>query len=156
MNTLEQLLNKLVEKKLTIGTVESLTGGLFASSFCSIPGASKAFKGSLVTYWAEEKTLLASVKKETIEKCGVVSSQVASEMAVDGLRKLNVDICLSCTGNAGPGVEPGGKKVGDVYLGLCYKNSVWTIPLHIDGDRNFIRGGVVEAMASFALSVLNN
>ncbi|HAS56755.1 MAG TPA: hypothetical protein DCR94_05955 [Firmicutes bacterium] len=77
-------------------------------------------------------------------------------MAIGGLRRLNVDICLSCTGNAGPSVEPGGKKVGDVFLAICYKKSVWTIPLHIDGDRNSIRSGVVESMASFALSVLNN
>ena len=155
MSNLETLLNKLKEQKLTLGSVESLTGGLFSSSICSIPGASASFKGALVTYWASEKTSLCNVKKETIDKYGVVSSQVASEMAIGGKKTLGVDICLSCTGNAGPTVEPGGRAVGDVYLGLCYQNFVWTIPLHFDGDRNFIRENTVEAMATFALSILN-
>lgn len=155
MNSLENLLSKLKEKNLTLGSVESLTGGLFASSICSIPGASAVFKGGLVTYWASEKTSLCNVKKETLDRCGVVSSEVASEMAIGGKKRLDVDICISCTGNAGPTVEPGGKAVGDVYLGLCYNNFVWSIPLHFDGDRNLIRENTVETMATFVLSILN-
>ena len=46
----KSVLKALEEKGLTLGSVESLTGGLFASTICSVPGASKVFKGSFITY----------------------------------------------------------------------------------------------------------
>ena len=65
-----RVLEALEKKKLTLGSVESLTGGLFASTLTSVPGASKVFKGSLVTYWSEEKIALADVSATSIRDYG--------------------------------------------------------------------------------------
>lgn len=153
MNKMHDLLSLFASHGLTVGSVESLTGGAFASAVCDIPGASEVFKGALVTYSAELKTRLASVDPSTIEEEGVVSAEVAKEMAVGGKAALGVDICVSCTGNAGPGVEEGKAPVGRVYLGLCYEDAVWTIPLDFEGERNDIRKKTVAAMVSFLLSL---
>ena len=97
-----ELVELLKAKHLTIGSIESMTGGLFASSITSVPGASKVFKGSVVSYSPLIKENVVGVKKETIETFGVVSKEVAYEMASKGKKLLDVDICVSITGNAGP------------------------------------------------------
>ena len=151
--TAPDLLALLKTNHLTIGSVESLTGGLFASTLCEIPGASEAFVGGLVTYTAKEKVALAHVDPYLIERKGVVSADVATAMASGGKAALGVDICVSCTGNAGPSEEKGGAGVGTVYLGLAYKNVVYCAPLHLQGERNQIRKQTVETMIDFVGSL---
>lgn len=151
---MEKLLKALQEKGLTLGSVESITGGLFASKVTSIPGASKVFKGALITYTAEEKNRLAKVSKETIEEYGVVSPEVAIEMAEGGRRALNVDICVSVTGNAGPTCEPGGKPVGEVHIAVATKDGTITRQISLKGDRKHIQSMCVTQMkklVSFSL-----
>jgi hypothetical protein len=80
----QKLLAVLNARKLSLGSIESLTGGLFASTICSIPGASNVFKGAIVSYANSIKTDLVGVKDYDIEVFGVVSSKVADEMAVEG------------------------------------------------------------------------
>jgi PncC family amidohydrolase len=145
-NNAADVLGLLEKKGLTLGSVESLTGGLFASTICSIPGASKVFMGALVTYDNKEKVNLAGVRQATILKKGVVSQEVADEMALGGLVALGVDVCVSFTGNAGPTVEPGGAVVGQVYMALAFKGKEKTlqIPLILKGDRNEIRQQCVD------------
>jgi len=149
----KEVLDSLESKGLTLGSVESLTGGLFASSICSIPGASKVFKGSIVTYSNEEKVALVGVKQSVIDEDGVVSEEVASEMALGGLVALNVDVCVSFTGNAGPTAEPGEAEVGEVYMSLALSEKVTgkkTICENFhrifNGERNAIRAGSVDYM----------
>ena len=69
---MKKLLEAYKEKGLTLGSVESMTGGLFSAKFTEIPGSSAVFKGSIVTYSVEEKINIVGVEKETIEKFGVV------------------------------------------------------------------------------------
>lgn len=139
------LLKKLGARGLTLGSVESVTGGLFASKICDNPGASKVFKGSLVAYNNDLKTHLADVMPETIETYGVVSQEVADEMALGGARLLGVDICISFTGNAGPGVEPGTAKAGDVYVAVAYgERGLYHFPWSFKGSRNLIRQQAVD------------
>ena len=149
-----ELLELLGEKGLTLGSAESLTAGMFASALCDIPGASNVFKGGIVAYDPAAKAKVLGVKKATIDACGVVSHQVAAEMAKGGLKALGVDICVSCTGNAGPTAQEGEAPVGAVYLGLAYRGNVWTIPLSFAGDRQAIRKAPVEAMVGFVASLL--
>ena len=143
---MEKLLNTLKEKGLTLGSVESITGGLFASKVTSIPGASKVFKGALVTYTAEEKIRLAKVNKDTIEEYGVVSDEVAIEMAEGGRKVLNVDYCVSVTGNAGPTCEPGGKPVGEVHIALASRSETISLKFLLSGDRKHIQSMCVRKM----------
>ena len=147
---MEQLLKEYKEKGLTLGSVESMTGGLFSAKFTEIPGSSAVFKGSIVTYATEEKINIVGVKKETIDKYGVVSEQVAMEMAEFGRKLLNVDVCVSVTGNAGPTCEPGGKPVGCFYVGVSTKNETFARGYKKGQKRNSVRNSAVLAMRDLA------
>ena len=141
-------INKLFRQKgLTLGSVESFTGGLFAKEITSVPGASHFFKGALVTYATEEKNRLLDIPYEDIDQYGVVSEQIAYQMAKKGQELLNVDVCISFTGNAGPSAMEG-KPVGEIYLGLAYLNEVEVYPFLLKGDRETIqKEGVKNALA---------
>lgn len=150
-----ELVNKLKELQLTIGSIESMTGGLFAANITSVPGASKVFKGSVVSYSVLIKENVVGVKKETIDKFGVVSSNVAYEMAEKGRKLLDVDICVSVTGNAGPTAEPGEEGVGVVYLGISSKEGTRTIRKQFNGNREEIRQQTLLALQEEILYNLN-
>ena len=111
-------------KQLTIGTVESATGGRIADRITNVPGSSDYFKGSVIAYSNEAKVAVLGVKKATLEAYGAVSEQTALEMAQGGRKLLDVDICVSDTGIAGPSGATPEKPVGLFYLGLAtvYEN----------------------------------
>ena len=147
---MKKLLKAYREKGLTLGSVESMTGGLFSAKFTEIPGSSAVFKGGIVTYSAEEKINIVGVKKETIDKYGVVSEEVAKEMAELGRKLLNVDVCVSVTGNAGPTCEPGGKPVGCYYVAVATKSDVVVKGVLKTQKRNKVRNSAVLAMRDLA------
>lgn len=149
-----ELVSKLKEKHLTIGSIESMTGGLFASSITSVPGASKVFKGSVVSYSPLIKENVVGVKEETISKYGVVSKEVAYEMATKGKQLLDVDICVSVTGNAGPTAEPGEEGVGSVYIGIAFKDKVIVNKYVFSGSRDEIRQKTLLALQEGVLKLL--
>lgn len=153
MNNLVKILK---EKHLSIGSVESMTGGLFASTLTSISGVSSIYKGSIVTYSIEEKIKLAHVDKLTIDEYGVVSEEVAIEMAEGGAEALNVDICVSVTGNAGPTCEPGDKPVGEVHIAVYNQGKTISRQLNLDGSRNVIRQKCVDEMVNLIKISLKN
>lgn len=138
----KRILLWLNHHELTLGSVESLTGGMFASSAVDIPGASATFKGALVTYSIELKEQLVHVHPDTIETFGVVSSRTAMEMALGGQKQLGVDICISFTGNAGPSVQEQ-KPVGDVYIAIAFKDGAIVEHFSFTGGRNEIRKAAV-------------
>lgn len=143
---ISEIFKKLEQKGLTFGSIESMTGGLFATTITNVAGASKVYKGSVITYTSEEKINIVGVNKETIDKETVVSSKVAQEMAINGQKLLNVDICLSITGNAGPTVEKGNKQVGEAYIGICFKGVTAVASFLFKGDRNQIRASACKQM----------
>ena len=146
MNSAHALIEKLVDKNLTIGAVESFTGGLFGKTLTDVPGSSKAFKGSLVTYSDESKVNILGIPEEFIKENGVVSYETCQQMAIKGQKLLNVDICLSITGNAGPTVEKGNKQVGEAYIGICFKGVTAVASFLFKGDRNQIRASACKQM----------
>ena len=132
-------INKLFrESGLTLGSVESFTGGLFAKEITAVSGASKFYKGGLVTYATEEKARLLGISKKDIEQFGVVSKEIALQMAVNGRDLLDVDVCVSFTGNAGPDAMEG-KPVGEIYIGLSSKDESIVFPFMLKGSRNSIQ-----------------
>ena len=138
--SIEEIVEFLIDKKLTITTAESCTGGLIASAIVDIPGVSEIFHEGYVTYSNEAKERLLGVAPETISDYGVVSRQTAAEMA--------------STGVAGP---DGGTKehpVGDVYLGCCYNGSVMTQHMLGCGSRTEIRQQAVAAAFSLLEKML--
>jgi len=147
---MEKLFEVYKEKNLTLGSVESMTGGLFSAKFTEIPGVSAVFKGGIVTYSSEGKINIVGVKKETIDKYGVVSEEVAKEMAELGRKLLNVDVCVSVTGNAGPTCEPGGKPAGCFYIGVSSKKGTFAKGYLETQKRNVVRNRAVLAMRDLA------
>ena len=133
-NTIYECLNS-GEKPLTISTAESCTGGMIASKLIEVPGISENFIEGIVSYSNEAKIKRLKVKKETLEKYGAVSEEVAREM----LAGLNTDIGISTTGIAGPGGGTKNKPVGLVYIGIKVKDEVKIFKRELKGDRNKIR-----------------
>ena len=133
-NTIFECLNS-AEKPLTISTAESCTGGMIASKLIEVPGISKNFIESIVSYSNEAKIKRLKVKKETLEKYGAVSEEVAREM----LAGLKTDIAISTTGIAGPDGGTKDKPVGLVYIGIKVKDEVKVFKRELKGDRNKIR-----------------
>ena len=136
MNSLEQEAGKLLsQKKLTLGAIESATGGLISHLVTNVPGSSDYYKGSITAYSNEIKTRVVGVKEETINQYGAVSHQVAEEMAQGGRRVLGCDICLADTGIAGPAGATPEKPVGLFYLGLSHKGGTFSQRHCFQGDR---------------------
>jgi len=137
-------INKLFrEKGYTLGSVESFTGGGFADAVTSVSGASHFFKGAIVTYATEEKNRLLGISWDTIDKYGVVSQEVAGEMAGHGKPLLNVDFCVSFTGNAGPTAMED-KKVGEVYIGIAFADTCQVFAYQLDGSREEIKNKAIN------------
>ncbi len=142
--------NLLREKGLTLGIVESATGGLISHRITDIPGSSDYYKGSITAYHNEIKVKVVGVKEATIAKYGVVSSQVAEEMAQGGQKVLAVDICLADTGIAGPGGATASKPAGLFYIGLSHRSKVYSQQHNFRGNRERNK----QQAASAALSWL--
>lgn len=116
---IEKILGEILsERKLTVSTAESCTGGELARMLISNPGSSSYFSGGIVPYATEKKMEILKVKKETVEEFTVVSEQVASEMAEGCMQLFHTDIALSTTGVAGPGKGKDGKDVGTVFYSI--------------------------------------
>jgi PncC family amidohydrolase len=132
-------------KLLTIGTVESATGGRVADRITNVPGSSDYFKGSVVAYSNEVKIALLGVKKTTIENYGAVSEQTALEMAQGGRKLLDVDVCVSDTGVAGPSGGALEKPVGLFYLGLAARDESLSQKHVFPGNREENKQDAAEA-----------
>lgn len=129
---IEKILGEILsEKKLTISTAESCTGGELALLITSNPGSSKYFIGGVVAYATQKKTDILGVSEGVIERFTVVSEEVAREMAEGCQNLFKTDISLSTTGVAGPGKGEDGKEVGLVYYTIKVKNESQTFKLYM-------------------------
>ncbi|MEH7234700.1 competence/damage-inducible protein A [Bacillus sp. JJ1562] len=151
-----ELMNKLIEAKLTIASAESLTGGLFAEELTNLAGSSAVVKGGVVCYTNEVKEHILQVKNETLETDGAVSISTAQQLAENVRKLLNSDIGISFTGVAGPS-ESEGKSVGTVYIGISYLDQPTKVyPLQLAGSRQGIRTRTVKYGFYYLLQLLNN
>ena len=150
---LEDVLGEIiVSNKKTISTAESCTGGLISDRLTNTPNSSSYFKGGIVAYSNLLKINLLNVNKETLNKYGAVSEEVALEMA-EGVRKqLDVDIGLSTTGIAGPSGGSEKKPIGLVYIGLSSSNYNKVYKLNFTKDRKINKLMTSQA----ALNILRN
>ena len=150
MKSLEQEVgNLLCQKGLTLGLIESATGGLISHLITSVPGSSDYYKGSVTAYSNQAKINLVGVREETIREYGAVSSWVAEEMAQGGRRILDVDICLADTGIAGPGGATDVKPVGLFYVGLSHKDGTYSRKHNFRGNREQNKRAAAEAALSW-------
>jgi len=135
----------LRQKGLTLGVVESATGGLISHLITNVPGSSDYYKGSVTAYSNETKIKVVGVKEDIIKKYGAVSHQVAEEMAQGGKKALAVDICLADTGIAGPSGATPGKPVGLFYIGLSHQAGTYSQEHHLQGNREQNKRDATEA-----------
>lgn len=123
--TIEAVLGKmLTQRKQTLATAESLTGGKISQVITSIPGSSAYFVGSVVSYAKEIKCTVLGVKPETVEKYTVVSGEVAEEMALGVQKIMATDYAIAVTGNAGPTTDDTHEDVGVVFIALATRGGV--------------------------------
>lgn len=129
----------LNQRNLTIGTAESLTGGMFSQKLTSVSGSSGVFKGGIVCYDPQVKTDILGVSTELINTKGTVSYECASALAHNVCKLLKTNIGISFTGIAGPtNIE--GKPVGTVFIGIANDKGEELVEKHmIFGDRESIR-----------------
>ncbi|MFC2034226.1 CinA family protein [Chloroflexota bacterium] len=157
MPELEQEIGSLLRRKsLTLGVVESATGGLISHLITNVAGSSDYYKGSVISYSNEVKSKVVGVKEETLNKYGAVSSQVVEEMAQGGRRLLNVDICLADTGIAGPGGDTQEKPVGLFYIGLSHKNGTYSLKHEFSGNREQNKSSAAGTVLSWLKESLVN
>lgn len=135
------IIEALAQRRQTLGTAESLTGGLLADAFISVPGASRVMMGGVVAYDEGRKETLLGVKHDTLAKHTAVSRETALEMARGAREKLQVDYAVSTTGYAGPD----GADVGLVYVGYCGTDGECVREHRFAGDRRAIREQAVQA-----------
>lgn len=134
----------LRERGATVGTAESLTGGLLAAELTATPGASAGFRGGLVVYATDLKTSLAGVPEPLLAAHSPVSPQAAAALAAGARDRLQVTYCLALTGVAGP--EPAaGQPVGRVYAAVAGPAGTRVRELDLVGDRAAVRTAAVIA-----------
>ena len=142
----------LTDRKLTLATAESCTGGLVAKRITDIPGASAVFEGGVVSYSNDVKMKVLGVFSSTLASHGAVSEETAREMALGARERLGADIAVSTTGIAGPSGGTDEKPVGLVCFGIASENGVKTYTEYFGEmmPREIIR----TLAADFALSLV--
>ena len=126
----------LWEMEKTVGTAESCTGGRIAEAIIAVPGASKYFKGGIISYVNEIKESLLGVNAQVLEEKTAVCEEVAIQMVIGACKSLNTDYAISATGFAGP---TGGTKeipVGTIWLACGSQEKQMTLKVEEDHGRD--------------------
>lgn len=156
MKVCEKVLKILIDRKMTISFAESCTGGACCSALVKIPNASWVLNESYVTYAIESKIKILGVAKETIDKYGVVSENVAKEMAIGVKRISDATIGVGITGLSGPsgdGINP----IGTVCFGIAYLDKVYTYRNYfVNMNREEVINNAVNFAYERILEVLTN
>jgi nicotinamide-nucleotide amidase len=145
--------HELVERKQTMATAESLTGGLVAATIVEIPGVSAVYRGGLVVYATDLKHTLAGVPEGLLTERGPVDADVARELAAGVRERLGADWGLATTGVAGP--EPqDGVPVGLVYVAVAGPDGATVRELRLQGNRAAVRDGSATAVLTLLVDAL--
>jgi PncC family amidohydrolase len=131
----EQLVAKFRDKKYTLASAESCTGGLISHLVTNIPGSSEVLIGGCVAYSNAAKESLLAVPGEVIENAGAVSEPCVLAMAQGVRKRFDCDFGIAVSGIAGPGGAREGKPVGTVWLGLAQEQGVDARLFHFEHDR---------------------
>ena len=127
--------NLLIEKKYTLSTAESCTGGNISKMITSISGSSSFFNGSVVSYTNKSKSQLLDVNEQDIKKHGAVSKQVVEQMAQNVRLKFDSDYGISTSGIAGPNGGTLEKPVGTVWIAIASEEKVISKKLNLGYNR---------------------
>lgn len=155
---LHELTKILIDKKLTISTAESCTGGLISSMLTDVSGSSAFVKANFVTYSEEAKTEILGVPQDVFKDFGVVSEECAKAMAEGLVKKTKSDIVICTTGIAGPTGGTKEKPIGLCYVSCGYKNSVYVKKLLLNSniERKEMKKLFAENAIKFAYEILTS
>lgn len=149
-----RVLSALVGRGQTLATAESITGGLIGAALTSVPGASAAYRGGLVTYATDLKHSLGRVQQEVLDEAGVISERTARAMAAGVREATGADWGLAVTGVAGPDPQEG-HAAGEVWIGVSGPGlSGIAQQLELAGGRDAVREQTVAAALGLLASVL--
>lgn len=155
MSVEEKIVTALLEKKYTITTAESCTGGLLAGRILNVSGASGVYNEGHITYSNDAKERLLGVSHQTLQKYGAVSEQTAKEMAEGAAKAAKADVGLSTTGIAGPGGGTPTKPVGLIYVGCYIAGEIFVKECRFQGNREENRNAAVETALELLWKKLN-
>lgn len=154
MSVNEELVKALADKKMTVSTAESCTGGLISKLITDVSGSSDVFGYGFVTYANEAKMKILGVWDEALSQYGAVSRPVAVLMSRGARRVSKSDIAVSVTGIAGPGGGTAEKPVGLVYISLSTPDGTICRKCNFSGTREEVRRQTAEFALNLALKYL--
>ncbi|MBC8986593.1 competence/damage-inducible protein A [Pedobacter sp. N36a] len=146
------ILNFMEQRKLTLSTAESCTGGYIAHLITQHPGCSSVYEGGAVTYSYDLKMSLLGVKAETLAKYGAVSEETVKEMALGALQNFKTDYAVAVSGIAGPDGGMPDKPVGTVWIAVAHAKGVVSKVFSFGNKRT----QNIERSAAAALSMILN
>ncbi len=148
----EELLihNELIKRGESVAVAESCTGGVIASRFTALAGASAYFMAGVVSYSNASKVEVLGVRESTLESDGAVSEECAKQMAEGVKRITGSHYAISTTGIAGPSGGSDDKPVGTVWIGVSTPNKTFAVMRNCGTERSQI----IERATSYALSLL--
>ena len=138
------LADALAQRRWSMATAESCTGGMIAAACTDLAGSSQWFDRGFVTYSNAAKTELLGVDAALIAKHGAVSEPVARAMALGAVAHSQAQVAVAVTGVAGPGGGSASKPVGTVWFGFALPNQQLTEVMHFEGDRAAVRSATVQ------------
>ena len=150
MTTASKVISALAGKSLV--TAESLTGGGIGAALTAVSGASKVFKGGIISYTDQVKHQLLGVSVDILSVFGAVSAPVAEAMAVGARKALQADVAVAVTGLAGPDGDEFGHSVGTVFIGYADESGSTVGEYHFFGDREAVRNQTIEAALQMILA----
>jgi len=136
-DSIESLIGEILTSRgQSLAVAESCTGGKIAQAITANAGASKYFKGSIVSYATESKVNILSVSEQDIESHSVVSKSIVETMAVNVKKLFNTDYAISTTGNAGPSKGDSDADVGTVWIAIATENEVYSEVFNLGNHRD--------------------
>ena len=149
----EEVVGKLLLKRnCRLATAESCTGGYIAHLITSVPGSSRYFQGSVVSYSNEVKRDILNVREDNLRRRGAVSEEVVSDMALNVMGLLDVDYAVATSGIAGPDGGTEEKPVGTVWIAVA--TPVRLVTQKFQFGKRMGRQQIIERAARAALNML--
>ena len=153
---IKKILDYLTTNNKTISFAESCTGGNLSVSITKIPGASKVFNGSIVSYSKYSKEKIIGIEKHEIDTFSTVSKEIAIKMAKKVKEKFNSDYSIAVTGNAGPGTDGPGYFVGDCFIAVSSKSEIFCEKYNFVSSReDFIKIVTDNSFKLFVDKIIN-
>jgi PncC family amidohydrolase len=150
-----RLVKLLKGKEKIFAAAESCTAGLVGHLAAGVPGASRVFWGSFVTYSIDAKVRMLGLREEEILRQGAVSRETAAAMARGALERSGVDAAVAVTGLAGPEGDGSPVPVGTVWIGTAERDGeIGTRVFHFSGSRNEVRQAAARAALEELLKIV--